>query len=212
MKSTHSLKLLIAAIALAVGVTQTSPADTPPTRPTWWNDAVFYQVFVRSFQDSSSGPLAGDGVGDIAGLIERLDYLNDGDDSTHTDLGVRGIWLLPMAESSHPAGFAVVDYKTIEKDYGVIEDFRRLISEARRRGDPRDRRPCAESHVGRSPVVPRRGGRKLAVPRPTTSGVRRRRTNWAETPPSVGTSTRTESGSTHASAPGCPISTSTTRS
>ncbi|VAX42134.1 Trehalose synthase, partial [hydrothermal vent metagenome] len=57
-------------------------------QPDWWQDAVFYEVFVRSFADSTEGPLAGDGVGDLRGLIERLDTLNDGDPTTTTDLGV----------------------------------------------------------------------------------------------------------------------------
>ena len=56
-------------------------AATAPTAaaPGWWNDSVFYEVFVRSFADSTTGPLASDGIGDLPGLIERLDYLNDGD-------------------------------------------------------------------------------------------------------------------------------------
>ena len=52
----------------------------------WWNDTVFYEVFVRSFYDSD-----GDGIGDFNGLTARLDYLNDGDPSTTTDLGVTGL-------------------------------------------------------------------------------------------------------------------------
>jgi len=52
----------------------------------WWNETVFYEIFVRSFYDSD-----GDGIGDFDGLTENLDYLNDGDPSTDTDLGVTGI-------------------------------------------------------------------------------------------------------------------------
>ena len=52
----------------------------------WWNDAVFYEVFVRSFKDSD-----GDGQGDLKGLMSKLDYLNDGDPSTQTDLGVTAL-------------------------------------------------------------------------------------------------------------------------
>ena len=55
----------------------------------WWNHTVFYEVFVRSFYDSDA-----DGIGDINGLIEKLDYLNDGDAKTTTDLGITGIWLI----------------------------------------------------------------------------------------------------------------------
>ena len=76
----------------AAGPTKT-PTRTPRPVPTinpnmtyWWKDTVFYEVFVRSFYDSD-----GDGVGDINGLIEKLDYLNDGDPNTTDDLGVTGL-------------------------------------------------------------------------------------------------------------------------
>jgi alpha-amylase len=95
----------------------------------WWNDAVFYEVFVRSFQDSD-----GDGIGDLQGLIDRLDYLNDGDPTTTDDLGVTGIWLMPVAQSPSYHGYDTTDYTTVEGDYGSNEDFRRLIEEAHRRG------------------------------------------------------------------------------
>ena len=71
----------------------------------WWNDTVFYEIFVRSFSDSN-----GDGVGDLNGLIQKLDYLNDGDPATTTDLGVTGIWLMPIAESPSYHGYDVTDY------------------------------------------------------------------------------------------------------
>ena len=64
--------------------------ESIPTDP-WWDDAVFYEVFVRSFYDSD-----GDGIGDLQGVIEKLDYLNDGDPNTTDDLGVTGIWLMPI--------------------------------------------------------------------------------------------------------------------
>jgi glycosidase len=95
---------------------------------------VFYEVFVRSFADSTTGPLANDGIGDLQGLIERLDYLNDGDPDTSTDLGVTGIWLMPVAQSPSYHGYDVTDYYTIEEDYGTNEDFKRLIEEAHKRG------------------------------------------------------------------------------
>ena len=95
----------------------------------WWNERVFYEVFVRSFYDSD-----GDGIGDIQGLISQLDYLNDGDPETDTDLGVTGIWLMPMAQSPSYHGYDVMDYRTIEADYGTNEDFLQLIDEAHERG------------------------------------------------------------------------------
>ncbi len=95
----------------------------------WWNDAVFYEVFVRSFKDSD-----GDGVGDIPGLIEKLDYLNDGDPTTTDDLGVTALWLMPIMESPSYHGYDVVDYFKVDEEYGSAEDFQRLIEEAHARG------------------------------------------------------------------------------
>lgn len=95
----------------------------------WWNDAVFYEVFVRSFKDSN-----GDGKGDINGLIEKLDYLNDGDSTTHTDLGITGIWLMPIQESPSYHGYDVTDYRKVESDYGTNNDFKRFMEEAHKRG------------------------------------------------------------------------------
>jgi alpha-amylase len=94
-----------------------------------WNDRIFYELFVRSFQDSD-----GDGIGDLRGLIDRLDYLNDGDPATDDDLGVTGLWLMPIAESPSYHGYDVVDYRAIEQDYGSLEDFRVLLDEAHARG------------------------------------------------------------------------------
>jgi len=108
-----------------------SEAEGPPPaeEPFWWNDAVFYEVFVRSFYDSD-----GDGIGDLAGLTQRLDYLNDGDPATTDDLGVTGLWLMPIAQSPSYHGYDIVDYYTVEQDYGTNEDFRILIEEAHARG------------------------------------------------------------------------------
>jgi alpha-amylase len=106
-------------------------AETPAVAPAvpWWHDRVFYEVFVRSFADSD-----GDGIGDLQGLIGRLDYLNDGDPSTVTDLGITGIWLMPVAEATSYHGYDVTDYRTIEHDYGTNDDFRSLVREAHQRG------------------------------------------------------------------------------
>lgn len=95
----------------------------------WWNDATFYEVFVRSFFDNNN-----DGKGDINGLIKKLDYLNDGNPETKTDLGVNGIWLMPINQSPSYHGYDVTDFKSIENDYGTMNDFRRLIDSAHARG------------------------------------------------------------------------------
>lgn len=117
------------------------PSATPPPTPTpdplvqgtdgapWWNDTVFYQVFVRSFYDSD-----GDGIGDLNGLIEKLDYLNDGDPATTDDLGVTGLWLMPIMVSPSYHGYDVMDYYQVNPEYGTNEDFLRLVEEAHRRG------------------------------------------------------------------------------
>jgi glycosidase len=100
-----------------------------PAGDEWYRHAVFYEVFVRSFQDSN-----GDGQGDLPGLISRLDYLNDGDPGTTTDLGVDALWLMPVFDSPSYHGYDVVDYERIDPDYGTVEDFERLCAEAHRRG------------------------------------------------------------------------------
>lgn len=66
---------------------------------------MFYEVFVRSFADAD-----GDGIGDLAGLTERLDELNDGDPATTTDLGVTALWLMPVAASPSYRGYDVTDF------------------------------------------------------------------------------------------------------
>lgn len=95
----------------------------------WWNDAVFYEIFVRSFYDSD-----GDGIGDIQGVIQKLDYLNDGNPDTNTDLGVTALWLMPIFPSPSYHGYDVTNYKDIHTDYGNMNDFRALVNEAHNRG------------------------------------------------------------------------------
>lgn len=69
-----------------------------------------------------------------AGLIDRLDHLNDGDPATTADLGVTGIWLMPVTQSPSYHGYDTTDYFSIEDDYGTTADFRRLVTEAHARG------------------------------------------------------------------------------
>ena len=95
----------------------------------WWDGRVFYEVFVRSFADSD-----GDGIGDLRGLASRLDSLNDGNPATTTDLGITGLWLMPVAESPSYHGYDVTDYRTVERDYGTSADFRALVAAAHDRG------------------------------------------------------------------------------
>jgi len=95
----------------------------------WWNDAVFYEIFVRSFYDSD-----GDGIGDLPGLTSQLDYLNDGDPATDDDLGVTGIWLMPINDSPTQHGYDAVDYRSINPDYGTLADFETFLAAAHARG------------------------------------------------------------------------------
>src|SRR5215218_2631727 len=106
--------------AAASAATTAGSACTPPTTPASrdWNQRTWYQVFVRSFADGD-----GDGIGDFRGLTAKLDYLNDGDPATTDDLGVGGLWLMPVAESPSYHGYDVTDYRALERDYGTREDF-----------------------------------------------------------------------------------------
>jgi alpha-amylase len=104
------------------------PVPAPNADARWWEDRVFYEIFVRSFADSD-----GDGIGDLRGLIDRLDHLNDGDAATTDDLGVTGIWLMPIAEATSYHGYDVIDYRTVDPDYGTLADLRELLAAARAR-------------------------------------------------------------------------------
>lgn len=87
----------------------------------WQKKSVFMEIYVRAYKDSD-----GDGIGDIKGLISKLDYLKD--------LGIGGIWLMPMFRNSDiDHGYAVEDYRTIEEEYGTLEDFKLLLKEAHKR-------------------------------------------------------------------------------
>lgn len=109
-------------------ITPAPPASPFPLQAGWWDNAVCYEVFVRSFRDSN-----GDGIGDLNGLIEKLDYINDGNPDEQNDLGAPCIWLMPVAEAASYHGYDVVDYYKIEDDYGTNDDFKRLIDEAHKR-------------------------------------------------------------------------------
>lgn len=86
------------------------------------NARVYYQIFVGSFSDSN-----GDGIGDLRGIIERFDYLNDGDPDSGLSLGVEGIWLTPIFKSISYHKYDVMDYYQIDPDFGTMEDLYELI-------------------------------------------------------------------------------------
>ena len=87
------------------------------------NHRVFYEIFVGSFSDSD-----GDGTGDLRGVINRMDYLNDGDPASGKSLGVEGIWLTPIFASRSYHKYNVSDYYTIDPAFGTEEDLRELIA------------------------------------------------------------------------------------
>lgn len=92
------------------------------------NSKVYYEIFVGGFSDSNN-----DGIGDIKGLINRLDYLNDGDDNSGKSLGINGIWLMPIMSSTSYHKYDVVDYFKIDSNYGDMDDFKLLVKEAKNR-------------------------------------------------------------------------------
>ena len=103
-----------------------SDAFPPPDHP-WWRNAVIYQIYPRSFKDAN-----GDGVGDLEGIIEKLDYLNDG---TENSLGIDAIWISPIYKSPMvDFGYDVLDHCDIDPLFGDMAVFDRLIEEAHKRG------------------------------------------------------------------------------
>jgi len=109
-----------------VGLLATVPdAPTPggmPLRRAWFKEAVFYQVYPRSFQDSN-----GDGIGDLRGILSRLDYLKS--------LGVDALWLSPIYDSPmDDMGYDIRDYRAIHPEFGAMEDFDALVAGLHERG------------------------------------------------------------------------------
>jgi len=97
------------------------------TSSEWWRSAVIYQIYPRSFMDTD-----GDGIGDLAGIIGRLDYLNDGTDRS---LGVDAVWLSPTFPSPmKDFGYDVSDYRGVHEDFGDLATMDRLIDACHRRG------------------------------------------------------------------------------
>lgn len=97
-------------------------ADRLVDDPLWYKDAIIYELHVRSFYDGN-----GDGIGDLQGILEKIDYLKD--------LGITAIWLLPFYPSPlKDDGYDIMDYLSIHPDYGDLHTFRRLLREAHRRG------------------------------------------------------------------------------
>jgi len=113
--------LLGAANLLAAGQAVTGASAAQASVQGWWKNAVIYEIYPRSFQDSN-----GDGIGDLNGITQRLDYLQE--------LGVDAIWLTPVYPSPQvDFGYDISDYKNIDPQYGTLADFDRLVAEAGKR-------------------------------------------------------------------------------
>ena len=96
--------------------------DNAPLEKKWWKEAVFYQIYPRSFNDSN-----GDGIGDLNGIIEKLDYLKG--------LGIDAIWCSPIYDSPNDDnGYDIRDYRKIMEEFGTMEDFDRLLDGVHKRG------------------------------------------------------------------------------
>jgi alpha-glucosidase len=100
---------------------QQSSGAAAHANPNWWKNAVIYEIYPRSFQDSN-----GDGIGDLNGITQRLDYLQK--------LGIDAIWLTPIYPSPQvDFGYDISDYTNIDSQYGTLADFDRLVAEAHKR-------------------------------------------------------------------------------
>lgn len=114
------MKLKIAAILL--GIILLKDTARAQNTPAWWKEAIVYQIYPRSFQDSD-----GDGIGDLKGIISKLDYIKS--------LGVTAIWLNPIYSSPNDDnGYDVSDYRNIMKDFGTMSDFDQLLKGLHERG------------------------------------------------------------------------------
>src|ERR1700709_13016 len=102
--------------------TRLQPTHTLADDPEWYKDALIYELHVRAFADSN-----GDGIGDFAGLVDKLDYL--------ADFGGTALWLLPFSPSPlRDGGYDISDYWGVNPSYGTLEDFKRFLDAAHARG------------------------------------------------------------------------------
>ncbi|MEO8623710.1 MAG: alpha-amylase family glycosyl hydrolase, partial [bacterium] len=129
MTNMSAVRRMARGIGVVVAMLTLSAQSFAQPAVAWTRGATCYEIFVRSFYDSD-----GDGIGDLKGLIAKLDYINDGNPHSTHSLGARCIWLMPVAESPSYHGYDVMDYYRVERDYGTNDDFKRLVVEAHRRG------------------------------------------------------------------------------
>lgn len=121
MKKILSLLLLLTLLTACASSAVTLPTQTAtPANLPWWRQAVFYEIFVRSFNDTNA-----DGIGDFNGITQKLDYLRS--------LGVTAIWLMPIHPSPSYHGYDVLDYYSVNPQYGTMDDFKNLLTQAHSR-------------------------------------------------------------------------------
>ena len=121
-KSSWTLMCAFLSLAILTACAQNSKKAADAEGHQWWQHAVFYEIYLRSFADSNN-----DGVGDLKGITSKLDYLKD--------LGVDAIWISPCFPSPQvDFGYDVSDYENIDPMYGTLADFDNLASEAKKRG------------------------------------------------------------------------------
>src|SRR5580658_863026 len=117
MRRIASLLLLVTLSAAVTLAAEPAPKANDP----WWKHALIYEIYPRSFQDSN-----GDGIGDLNGITQRLDYLQS--------LGIDAIWIAPMYPSPQvDFGYDIADYTAVDPQYGTLADFDRLLAAARAR-------------------------------------------------------------------------------
>jgi len=122
MKSRLIISILFAAITLTGFAAENTPTVNKSIDKKWWKEAIVYQLYPRSFKDSN-----GDGIGDLQGIISKLDYIKS--------LGVTAVWLNPIYTSPNDDnGYDISDYRDIMKDFGTMADFDQLLKGMHERG------------------------------------------------------------------------------
>ena len=131
MKNNFYLLVLLLAFLLVLPVSSPAEAGIPTAaagNPDTQN-IVFYEIFTGSFSDSN-----GDGMGDLPGILNRLDYLNDGNPASETSLGIQGIWMTPVFASPSYHKYDVTDYYAVDPDFGTMADLQALVDACHIRG------------------------------------------------------------------------------
>jgi len=118
------LSFLSACVHATPKPVSTPQAESTPTQSTppvdWWRDAVFYEIFVRSYYDTDNN-----GIGDFNGITQKLDYLES--------LGISALWLMPINPSPSYHGYDITNYYNVNHEYGTMDDFKHLLKEAHKR-------------------------------------------------------------------------------